>query len=638
MASTASAIKITSVLAAEPLISTKCCTNCVCNTIVNYSNATKIISVLYPSGTAHFYTADGQKIISHECGCTSNVASIDPNGVYIAYGVADDSQLLVTFADSQLDTVSIGGHSQHWKATIRYKNGSTLIGLEWIDGNRLAVISSAGISMFRISAHAEPVHDSSIALKVNRYLYHAPSRRILVFSDRFSQSVATILVDNITGKLTKAKKLSFSLPEPTNEGSTTLDGSDSPELRLLVLGHDKVYIYVIEEAAQTVPRPVLLRHRVPGATHIMYVEQCIAVISEPHESVVLFDPRVTAALHGLDPRDEKLDVVEDTPMSLRSCLPVIPAMTAGPMTTAICPSTRPPTPGRRLLGPDLFHDAAAGTVCLVRLSLPAVLRHHIFSQLHVRVMFVLMRGPQRHGDIVDILSEAVDSHAPLHSVIAAIRSLMPLRHTELKSPPPPSRPAAALASPLAKLVSPQTTLGRAMKAVVTSPSYAQPPVPARPRLSDAGQVIISKLVGRLSRNTTQDPAYLLSVVVVIISSMVRHGLPVRHEVMRQLTELLVRSGRFYQLHQFVQHGLIPSSETSAITIGSTADRWDMALVVARDMLGRGKLYEALVSFTAMGCQDVPKADRASRLYGVKELSKAGVEADLTDQKYQHWVL
>ena len=91
-----------------------------------------------------------------------------------------------------------------------------------------------------------------------------------------------------------------------------------------------------------------------------------------------------------------------------------------------------------------------------------------------------------------------------------------------------------------------------------------------------------------------DLQYMVGVAAEYIRTLNHHRLVVTPIVMRFLVQLLAGSGRFYELHQFIQYKVVHDSEAVAEQLLSLKDRHAASFQLAIDMLQRLGASERIV--------------------------------------------
>lgn len=107
--------------------------------------------------------------------------------------------------------------------------------------------------------------------------------------------------------------------------------------------------------------------------------------------------------------------------------------------------------------------------------------------------------------------------------------------------------------------------------------------------ASGGQPESSDTYGRVFsalEEAREDGGFVASVLVEYIRSLVAHRLPVPHHLNELLIEVLVRRGRLYQLHQFLQYHILCDSKPLACTLLSLHALYPPAGQLALDMLKR----------------------------------------------------
>ena len=102
------------------------------------------------------------------------------------------------------------------------------------------------------------------------------------------------------------------------------------------------------------------------------------------------------------------------------------------------------------------------------------------------------------------------------------------------------------------------------------------------------------VVEEQDNNSNVDPRYLIGILVEYIRSLNFHKLIVEHFIYELLINLLVRNGRFNQLHQFLQYHVLSDSLHVACQLLSLETLYPPAYQLALDMLKRLASPEQIV--------------------------------------------
>jgi hypothetical protein len=118
-----------------------------------------------------------------------------------------------------------------------------------------------------------------------------------------------------------------------------------------------------------------------------------------------------------------------------------------------------------------------------------------------------------------------------------------------------------------------------------------------------------------------DSKYLVALVMEYIRSLNYYGLPVDHALYQFIINLLVKHGRFYQLHQFLQYHVVADSVHAACQLLSLEQSYAPAYQLALDMLNRLGAYSDIVE-VLLARGSLLDALRYSRARNVRHLPPA----------------
>ncbi|XP_064472705.1 regulator of MON1-CCZ1 complex-like [Ornithodoros turicata] len=437
-----------------------------------------------------------------------------------------------------LDTVE---YSQSCKG-----KSTKILGFTWTFVNEIVFVTDHGIELYQVSSEKRALRlIKTYSLQVHWFAYQPATSLLLLSSGVLGNLLHPFhLKPGVVSRLPKFEVDLPHIPKPPRlcllERDVTLAvlyGSAT----ILVLRHQarslgaEIVIYTMQKEGP--PRKTdILRLDTSGRFAANVVDNLVIVHHQSSRTSMLFDIRLPGESDGFV--NYHRPIVPPSPIRpFKFRVPVVPNSAE----TVNCELY---SPNWVVFQPNIIIDAKLGCLWYVKLSLQPLVLH--FTDKCLLVDFLLQRNNSKQV-LLQVCREALSRDGELN--LAQIATIFDKINATPQFSGGPSDP---------------------------SEMYSQ----------------VFSVFEEAGEDRFQ---FVVSVVIEYIRSLVENRLGVPHYLNEMIINVLVRNGRFYQLHQFLQYHILADSKPLACTLLSLHSLYPPASQLALDMLKRlGSTEEEIV--------------------------------------------